>query len=296
MRTRLHLNQTVPALAAALLLACPAPDILAQATPKETAATVDAATGRSPFDLDIRDGILFWTGARRKDGLPHMPATMHNVADLLRELHPEANFALSPALAEITIGDLKMRTSSVEEKLEAIRIASGGDFNWRNVPSPIDPGTSLQATPMLFILEASPAPARPGLQVEAFNIGSYLNSFSTLSGKGTEEQARERLEQVERMALDMVKEYDALQRSINNPRAKSLRMPSIKFHAGANLAIIIGEPEAVAVAAKVIGALPGAQRSVGSDASPGSYGTPSQKIDEAVKRPRREDTVPAPRR
>jgi hypothetical protein len=81
------------------------------------------------------------------------------------------------------------------------------------------------------------------------------------------------------MVLETVQQYEVARKEANS-KAKSLGTPSIKFHPGANLVIIIGEPEAVAVGAKVIGALPGTQRSVASDAS----GDPYQKIEKALKR------------
>jgi hypothetical protein len=98
--------------------------------------------------------------------------------------------------------------------------------------------------------------------------------------------------QIEEMVFQTVKDYEGL-RQIGNRKARSLRIPSIRFHPGANLVIVIGEPDAVAVAAKVIGALPGAKRSVATDA-PGSD-DPSRKVEEAIKKLQRDGVIPAPR-
>jgi hypothetical protein len=135
--------------------------------------------------------------------------------------------------------------------------------------------------------------------VEAFHLGEHFayvyGSTALVTNKDTGQKLiAEQMEKIERMALETVRDYETVSMSLNNSKAKSLHTPSIKFHAGANLAIIIGEPEAVAVVAKVIGALPGAKRSVASDAS--GYGDPSQKVDEMIKRLQRDGTLPAPRR
>jgi hypothetical protein len=263
MRTQPRHRQFIAFLAVASLLACVAAPVFAQDTRRET-------PNIPSYDLEIKDSILIWNGAKRKDNANQVPANLQNVVDLLRELHPDANFAVSPEVRENMVADLKMRTSSVEEKLEAIRIASGSDFMWRNAQvGAVDPATGLPAksgnTPALYVLEAIPTPPKPGLQLEAFNISGYLD---TLYGKAPDDIAKrkaEQIDQLERMVLETVKVYEAMSQAVNS-KAKSLQTPSIRFHSGANLVIIIGEAEAVAVAAKVVGALPGVQRSVAPDA------------------------------
>jgi hypothetical protein len=299
MRTQPCLRQFPSLLAIISLLAC-----VATASGQPVGKDGAAATAPSPaYDLEIKDGLLVWNGAKRKDNANQVQANLHNVVDLLRELHPDANFAVSPGLAETVIADLKMRTSSVEEKLEVIRIASGSEFLWRNAhATSIDPKTGLpampgnQPSPPLYVLDALPAQAKSGLQVEAFNISTYIKAFNTYPSpsNGKEDDPQKRLDQIERMVLETVKEYEIMSHVVNS-KAKSMRSPSIKFHPGANLVIVIGEPEAVAVAAKVIGALPGALRSVASDA-PGN-GDPSQRMDEVLKkRLEQERMLPGPRR
>ena len=305
MKAQPRLRRFIPFLAAALLLACVGTNALAQETRKETPAAAKdqrAATAPLAYDLEIKDGLLVWTGAKRKDNANQVPANLQNVVDLLRELHPEANFALSPAVAGTDIADLKMRTSSVEEKLEGVRIASGSEFHWRKgQATPLEPDAGQLVTSggkailALYVLDALPNTAKPGLQVEAFNVSTYIKAFNTYPSpsNGKEGEPQKRMEQIERMVAETVREYEAA-RQVANPKAKSLRTPSIKFHPGANLVIVIGEPEAVAVAAKVIGALPGAQRSVASDV-PGS-GDPSPKGEELLQRLQRDGALPTPRR
>jgi len=261
-------------------------DTVAQEAAKEGKAATPSA-----YNLEIKDGLLTWTGPKRQDNDKVVPANLQNVVDLLRELHPEANFVLAPQLQETLISDLKMRAAGVEANLEAIRIASGSEFVWRDAqtsPAPIDPTTGLPAAPAqklnrpLYILDVTPAPPKPGLQVEAFNIGPYLDSLP-----GHEDT---RLDQIERMVEETVAQYRNA--SAASPNAKKMPPPSIRFHRGANLAVIIGEPEAVALAAKIIGALPGARRSVASE-TPGNNDF-SQKMEETLRR--LQQATPPPRR
>jgi len=294
MRTQTRLRRFIPLLAIAALLAGVTGPVFAQETRKET----------SPYDLEIKDGLLVWSGPPRKDNAKQLPANLQNVVALLRELHPEANFAVSPRVAGTDIADLKMRTSSVEEKLEAVRIASGSEFLWNKAQAtPMQPDAGQlvmsggKAILTLYVLDALQTTAKSGLQVEAFNVNTYIKAFNTYPSPGKPEDAKEenpqeRVEQIKRMALETVNDYETVSMTLNKSKARSLRSPSIRFHPGANLLVIIGEPEAVAVAAKVIGALPGAQRSVASEGSD----DPSAKIDAMLNKLESDRFRPTPRR
>ena len=320
MRTQPRLRRFIPALAIAALLACVSADAFAQETRKANPAVGTEgraeATPSPVYDLEIKDGLLVWTGNPRKDNAKQVPANLANVVELLREFYPGANFAVSPGLVDTLIADMKMRWSTVEEKLEAIRIASGSAFVWRNAQVPsIDPVTGLPATPTaaipgvrpipaLYVLEPPSAEAKPGLQVEAFNIGGYVDSMNEEEMKDKETRERrnaEKRDRIQQIVLETVDEYEIVSRRAN-PKAKPLQRPSIRFHPGANLLIVIGEPEVVAVAAKVIGALPGAQRSVaagtmGAGAAGARDGARSYResiANEVLKKARPDGGRPAP--
>ncbi|HTH48778.1 MAG TPA: hypothetical protein VMB21_14795 [Candidatus Limnocylindria bacterium] len=224
-----------------------------------------AASGASVYELEITDGLLLRDGARQK-------ATLKAVVDLLRELHPEANFVTAAGLDKIPVADLKLRASTVEDQLEAIRIASGSQFVWRGGNSgTIDPSTGLpvssgsKANPSLYVLDKSSA-APVTLQVEAFNISQYVDSlFPNEPRENREKLIQAQLDRIQILIRDTYVEYLSLNQNLNGPRPEPNVAPSIRFHPGANVAVIMGDPVAVAVAAKVIGALPGAQRSVASD-------------------------------
>lgn len=305
MRTQSNLCQFRRVLTVVSLLACSATDVFAQGAGKEAPAAGQNAALSPEYNLEIKDGALTWSGAKRKDNARSVPSTLENVVDLLRELHPEANFVVSPGLGSTSIADLKMRTSSVEEKLEAIRIAGGSQFVWRPAhPSAIDPATGLPAAPgnnpdkTLYVLDALPVTAKPGLQVEAFHLGEHFKYVYGGQALATNNDTRQKLiaeqmEQIELMVHQTVDEYRTISHASNISKTKSLQAPSIRFHRGANLVVIIGESEAVAVAAKVIGALPGAQRSVANTLGNNNH---SQYDDEVIKRLQRDGVLPAPRR
>jgi hypothetical protein len=281
-------------IAVPVMLAGGALDVFPQGTGKEAAASKDTRPA-STYDIEIKNNVLLWTGAKRKDNANQVPATINNVVDLLRELYPDANFVVAPALGDHVLAELKLRSSSVVGALEAIRVASESSLRWRvmGTSSVVDPATGLPKTPAgevgrtLYVLDAEETSTlkQANLEVEAFNISIYLDN----AGPG--EERDKRMVQIEQMVHETVDQYTAIVRQAsNNSKAKAVSAPSIRFHRGANLVIIIGEPESVAVAAKVIGALPGARRSAASDTSEAV-----QQLDNRIKQLQR-DGNPSVRR
>ncbi len=286
-QSRPHLGHFIRAATAASLLAGFATHTFAQAA----GSGLKPAAGQSPtagsgigspapaYELEITAGLLLRDGVRQ-------PATLKAVVDLLRELHPEANFVVASGLETTVVADLKLRGSTLDDQLEAIRIASGYQFVWRSGNAgAIDPATGLpassgsRANPGLYVLDKSAA-ARPALQVEAFNIGLYIDSLFANENKESLTMEKRttlidhQLKEIEAMVIQTLDEYHALNRELTGSPSKVLPSPVIRFHRGANLAVIMGDPESVAVAAKVIGALPGAQRSVAGDDPGGISGDP----------------------
>ena len=161
---------TVLAFAAALAL--PAGPARAQSPAAPPATREDPRRAAQPqpaapvqYDLEIENSTLR-LGDRAKE-----LAKLGSIVRLLRDKHPEANIAMAPELGEIVIPDLKLRAASVDDELEALRVASGDKFVWRTFNN--------QAQLKLFTLQpseqflrASPAP-RP-TQVEVFNMTLLL--------------------------------------------------------------------------------------------------------------------------
>src|SRR5678815_4325392 len=91
------------------------------------------------YDLEVKEGVVTTGGPHARTPT----ATLANVIDAARERYPDVNIVIAPGLANISVSDLKLRTSSISEELEAIRVASGGKFEWSGGPgnNAIDPTT-----------------------------------------------------------------------------------------------------------------------------------------------------------
>jgi hypothetical protein len=177
-------------------------------------------------------------------------ATLISVVDLLRDMHPEANIAMSPELANVKIADLKLRATSLDDELEALRVASGERFIWTRpgAMAAVDPSTGLSlarapAQTALYSLVPNEAGkfAASRRTVEVFNLGPYLQR----KGAGRDSSIKE-IEQIILATLRQMKGEDSADDA-----------PSYQFHSGANLLIVIGQPEALEVARKVLSALEG---------------------------------------
>jgi hypothetical protein len=183
-----------------------------------------------------------------------LPATLRNVTDYLVELFP-ANVVLAPTLGNIEIGNLKLVGFRWESALEALRIASGNQFVWtvRESPSETDPTTGMPSRPAsrdetaLYVLEADPEGARRSVSgvVEVFNLAGYLQ------GKDPA-QVPEALKEVELILAQSLEQVRG-----RSGFAGSEPAPSIRFHEGASLLVLVGTAEQVDVARKIILALPG---------------------------------------
>ncbi len=203
-----------------------------------------AEAASSPYALAIEDGIFVQKGQR-------IEATLNNVVDSLRNLHNnEYNIAVSPELTKIKIADLKLKASSLEEELEALRVASGNRFLWTKAGAtsgPIDPTTGLPnpqpATDWsLYSLMpdySAPEVAQTRRNVEIFNLNALLQY---------EKDPRAGIQQIERIILDTLVQ-------LKQDNWTPDQQPSYQFHPGANLLIVIGRQDALEVARKVVLAL-----------------------------------------
>src|SRR5437016_1005463 len=108
---------------------------------------------KTAYDLEIVDGVLTQSGRE---------ATLDNVIDALRERYSKANIVLSPGLKKVQILDLKLRTGSIWEELEAIRVASGGKFEWLGPNSPVFSGERTPNNPNNMSPSAFAGSASPG--------------------------------------------------------------------------------------------------------------------------------------
>lgn len=261
MKTSDSLYRTLPAIGTCLLLSLNA-TVLAQ----DTEATARQQTAGAGFDITITDGVLTHNGEQTD-------ATLENVIDVLRDRHPNANIIVAPDVPRITVGNLKLRASNLEQELEALRIASGERFQWSGPPGPQvdllnlspDPAMPIQDhDQLLYVLRAAPEMGPGQLLVEAFSLGGY---FASLAQSGDEKKNQmlieEKIQELERMVNETVAIYRELDEEMHGRAASCKASVHMRFHRGANLVILIGDPRSIEIAAKVIGALPHVQRSGG---------------------------------
>lgn len=208
----------------------------------------------STYSIDITDGKFVHNGQE-------MAATLENVVNLLRARHPEANIVVAPDVPSMEVGALKIRATDLRMELEALRVASGEQFKVS--------GGGSKESPM-YVLEAAPQSKQDQLRVEAFNLGGYFAYLSeSKGGEVGEEFIARKVEELQRMVEETVEIYRAIKKSAYGPDVSPRAGLHMQFHRGANLFILIGEPEYIEIAAKVIEALPNVQRSRGFRGSTG---------------------------
>jgi hypothetical protein len=202
--------------------------------------------------LQILDGQLV-----RPTG--NVEGNLGNVIDALRDEYPEANIVMSPGLAKVKVGDLKLRAGRLTEELEAVRVASGEKFDLQTPGEAvrhIDPTTGLPIgstnSPYagLFVLREAQSPSQPQRMVEAFNVGPYLEWLGRRppgERKGSPEQ--EGLDELQQMISQTVVDLKGEEHPDNQVRWR--------YHRGATLLVIIGSPDSVEIARKIVNALPG---------------------------------------
>jgi hypothetical protein len=239
--------------------------------------------------LEIVDGA-FQHGGKRVE------ANLANVVESLREMFPEWNFVMQPALGRMQVADLKLRPStqepppgqpwrpdSVEETLAALRVACGNAFTWSRgwarpglggAGLPIDPTTGLPQAPpeeasSLFVLEPTPGALRPGRAVEVFNLHGYLQNLPRHDEKNPQESAKALDQNLAEIQM-MIRQTLAMLRQ-DQP---GLEEPQFQFHSGASLLVVIGSPEAIEISRKIVTALPYYASSGGGSLAMGS-GSPA---------------------
>jgi hypothetical protein len=219
--------------------------------PAQTPPTTQEPATGTRYALEIASGNMAIKGQQ-------VPATLARIADVLRDLYPEVNIVLAPEVGKVQVLDLKLRAPDLPEALEALRVASGDAFVWRQGMTAggggalIDPATGVAVPPApseskLYVLSRNEArPEAPRPVVEVFNLSGYLEHL----GKRNEKEIVASLDEIKMIVSDTLDR-------VMQGRATVEDMPRFQFHPGANLFIVIGPPEAIEVAQKVVSALPG---------------------------------------
>lgn len=320
MKTNSRFTRSFVAVHVATALVLAAPPVFGQAATRNKDAEQAAkqkletsAASHSLFEIEIADGEFTLKGRK-------VDATLPNVIELLRERHAGANIVLSPGLPRIKIANLKLRATSIEQELEALRVASGNKFMWGNGNNPapmIDPVTGLPGSsawaasaapatainpttglpvgpkdnqaPLYILSEVPGGMTGPGRRVEVFNLTGYFNSFGDADEESSNKRVDESLEQIKKIVTTTLQTVDEDRNSVIG----------FQFHAGANLLVVSGTPDALEVARKVVSALVPQGRSFGNtggggggmagggSANPFGSGIPGNTISAASNKSRR---------
>jgi hypothetical protein len=242
-----------------------------------------AAPEAKAHDLEIYNGMLLAKGAP-SESASGLKATLKQVVNRLRENYPEANIVMPPGLADVPVGDLKLRSGSLWDELEAVRVASDDKFDWKGpgmngfvgregwfrpaAPSGIDPTTGLPPKEMrfpnagLFVLrEDGRAPENERI-VEAFNIGPYLDWLAEKRTPelGVKPDHPDYQANVHAIAYEgreqLMKMITGTLAAFNQGRSERTPEPKFEFHEGARLLVVIGTREAIDITRKIVSALP----------------------------------------
>ena len=274
------------ALALAGLAICLLLPVHARAEDKATAAA--AATSRTneikrpnEREIIVKNGVMpAWVGPNKELHV-QVPATLENLVTRLRCEFLEANFFASPKIASRSVSDFTMRYQNVEEALRAICIATDSEVSWRdeNNPLKVDPATGLPAglltmadgklpKPMYVLFEtptvASKEKAETKVQVEAFYLGDYFKSLPTIaSDDARRTRDNNELHQIEELIKVTCDRAQRIAEELN-PHAKNPAFgASTQFHGGTQMLVVIGDADSVAIATKIIKALPGVKKPAG---------------------------------
>jgi hypothetical protein len=192
-------------------------------------------------DLDIVQGKMSPEGKE-------MEATLENIAQLWRN-RLGINVALSPGAAKIRIDDLKLRSATLNEALQALTVAGNSQFVFQvKKPEPgVDPTTGEVKNEAGRSLVLFQARSQPKQSVEVFNLTPYFR-FASIT---TPDQINEALQHILMTSEETVDDL----RISNQDAPDYYTMPRIKFHKGSNLLVVTGTSEAINVVQKIVNAL-----------------------------------------
>ena len=252
-----------------------------QSASRQKTDPTSAESRSQGYDLEISDNLIVRGGLSPGK----TTASLANVIDAVRERYPEANIVVAPGLGNVPIANLKLRTGNIWEELEAVRVASGGRFEWSGpnsptfgrpdspspsrfgtAPGPVDPATGLPTDAavsnnkgMFAIHAPTPTPETERI-VEAFNIGAYLRIAAHPEDSEGQSANKKESQEVQthraQESLEQVKEIITQTIAALHPEHVP-DSPRFQFHRGANVLVVIGSHNEVDVARKVINALPG---------------------------------------
>jgi hypothetical protein len=194
------------------------------------------AEGTLKGGLQIIHGQLYDANGRERGD-----ATLSNAMSLVKM--EGINIIMPDELGQIRIGDLRLQDAPGDLAVRALSEASGNKFVVKELHSELGPGNPL------IVLETNrpPSPPPSEVKVEAINLAGYIQHLK-LSGKGT--NIDDTLDKLQRTIVEV-------QKDLNSKTRAGSSSPTFRFFADADLLIVIGAPDAVEIARKIVNALPG---------------------------------------
>jgi hypothetical protein len=246
MNMKSHLYSLKSLAAVCLALALPLSQASAQKR-SQPATTQPSGNYQLEVTIDSAGGHLFHDGKET-------PATLGNAIDVLRQQHPELTFALSPGLSDVKLSELKLQANDVDQTLEALRLSCGNRFVFA-APSHMPDGNR-DGMRTLYLLQGD-EPRNRRRMVEAFNLGSWI------SEAGSQHEKEVRVGRVEEIIFATIEKWK--QMSLD-----SADRPEFLYHPEGNIMVVIGAPEAIEIAGKIIRAMnPGMAVNYGGGGMPG---------------------------
>lgn len=210
------------ALSGALLLP---PQIVRAQAPAENPTPGSPPREEPRISFVIKNGLLEWGGETNQ-------ATVGNVIQNLRDRTRDTDFVLSPGVAEIAVSNLTLRAADLRGALEAIAMATGNKVR-----------VGLLGKGNVYALTLGQA-KRPELGVEAFNLSPILD----LMGPRDSDLVRRQIVEINTLIVQTLKSFDA--------RTEQQRgTPLLNFNENTGLLVIIGHPEQLEIARKIVQAL-----------------------------------------
>ncbi|MCB9913445.1 MAG: hypothetical protein H6827_10645 [Planctomycetes bacterium] len=201
-------------------------------------------------DLDIRQGLL--------DGRGNHPATIARVVDVLQAQVPDANFVLSPGVSGVVVSNLTLRSADLEGALTALEFATGRKVLARQV-----------AQDNIYAVTTGQA-GQSEKGVEVFNLTPILRAM----GPEDQQGVRECIKEICTVIVQTISDFD-------RETGREWDTPQPNFNESTRLLVIIGHPEQLEIAGKIIKALTPPAGSTGTAALAGKSPVSPGKKPEA---------------
>jgi hypothetical protein len=172
-------------------------------------------------------------------------ATVDNLSKYLRAIDPNLNIVLSPDVGDLIIRNLKLNTRSPLSISQAISVASGNTIIGPGGGLGGGFGGGLRTDRNLTFIANRPRDSKASLEV--FNLNNYILTLGNYDDK----KVRQKIDELQKLIVNTLQDLRIT--------TSSADLPKFKYHPGTKLLIVIGKPEALEVARKIIYAASGQQ-------------------------------------